>query len=284
MLCMQNRQYQQINNSETILKQNNNKNKISCILEGDDRMLCGNGQKKRKKRFVKYSESPAALKIKENPYVNTLMEDSRLRTVMFTLPGMGLNLIYAGFNGVIGISRHSAWYGSLAAYYIFLSLMRFLAVSYAKDVYVTKKPKGSLKEREWKVYRSCGAMLSMVSIALGGAVIVLVGGNGGKSYPGLMIYAAATYTFVKMGLAIKNMIQARKKKSCFMMTLRNISCADALVSMLSLQTALLAAFGEEKEMNIPLMNALTGAAVCLMILALGIYMLYDAKKRADYQL
>ena len=215
--------------------------------------------------------------------LNRLIRDSRLRTVMLTLPGMGLNLIYAVFNGAIGMTRHSAWYGSLSAYYIFLCVMRFLAVFYAKDVYISKKKNVHLKKRGWKIYRNCGVFLSLISIAMGGAVVMLVCGEGGKSYPGLLIYAVATYTFIKMGIAIKNMVQVRKEKSYLMMTLRNISYSDALVSMLSLQTALFAAFGKGQEAFIRRMNALTGTAVCLMILSLGIYTLHDAKKRCKMQ-
>ena len=216
---------------------------------------------------------------KKNRYVNRLIRDTRLRTVMLTLPGMGLNLIYAVFNGAIGMTRHSAWYGSLSAYYIFLCVMRFLAVFYAKDIYINKKKNVNLKEGEWKIYRNCGVFLTLISIVMGGAVVMLVFGEGGKSYSGLLIYAVATYTFIKMGIAIKNMIQVRKEKSYLMMTLRNISYSDALVSILSLQTALFAAFGKGQEEFSHRMNALTGTAVCLMILSLGIYTLHDAKKK-----
>ncbi len=231
---------------------------------------------------------------KNNKIANTLITDTRLRTVLFTVPGLGINLIYAVFNGVIGVTNHSAWYGSLSAYYILLSLMRFLSVSYAKKVYAGKpiwsnakgdknsrpKDKDDQEARSWKVHRNCGIILSMSSIALGGAVIILVSGEGGKSYPGLMIYAVATYTFCKLGIAISNMIKARKEKSILLVTLRNISYADALVSILSLQTAMFAAFGQDSGAMVPLTNALTGIGVCVMIFALGIYMVYRSKNAA----
>lgn len=62
---------------------------------------------------------------KRNRIVNTLITDTRLRTVLATLPGMGMNLFYAIFNGAIGILNHSAWYSSLSAYYLLLCAMRF---------------------------------------------------------------------------------------------------------------------------------------------------------------
>lgn len=199
---------------------------------------------------------------------------------------MGLNLIYAIFNGVIGFMNFSARYVSLAVYYLLLCVMRFLAVAYAGRVYQVKVPwrkrnpekEDSLETRSWRVYRNCKILFSMMRIALGGAVIMLVSGEGGKSYQGLLIYAVATYTFYKLGMAIRNMIKVRKEKSLLLVTLRNISYADALVSLLSLQTALFAAFGQDSGELIPLMNALTSAGVCLMILGIGIYMVRKSKK------
>ena len=223
---------------------------------------------------------------KSNRIAHTLIADTKLRTVLITIPGMGLNLIYAIFNGVIGVMNLSAWYISLAVYYLLLCVMRFLAVAYAGRVYQVKIPwwkrnpekEDSLEIRSRRVYQNCGIIFSVMSIALGGAVIMLVSGEGGKSYPGLMIYAVATYTFYKMGMAIRNLVKARKEKSLLLVTLRNISYADALVSLLSLQTALFAAFGQDSGELAPLMNALTGTGVYLMILGLGIYMVRKAKK------
>ena len=161
--------------------------------------------------------------------------------------------------------------------------MRFLSVSYAKQAYTPEQQDGGqqdgdLPERELTVYRNCGAMLSVSSIALAGAVIMLVLGYGGKSYAGLTVYAVATYTFCKLTISIINMVKARKEPSLLLKTLRNISYSDALVSLLSLQTALFAAFGQNAGEFVPRMNALTGAAVCLMILGLGLCMVRDARK------
>ena len=236
-----------------------------------------------------------------NKIVNRLIKDDRLRTVLTTLPGMGFNFIYAVFNGIVGLVNHSAWCGSLSAYYILLCVMRFLSVSYAGKIYSKKRKWRKLQSdrkenqardngietdtlREWRVYYHCGIMLSVTSIALGGAVIMLVSGEGGKTYPGVLIYAVAAYTFYKLIVAVRNVIVARKRDSALLRTLRNISYADALVSMLSLQTALFAAFGQDSEELIPLMNALTGTAVCLMIFILGIIMVHKSKrtKQEDY--
>lgn len=223
---------------------------------------------------------------KRNHIANTLITDNKLRTVLITLPGMILNMIYAVFNCVIAVVNASAWYDSLSTYYFLLCAMRFLSVSYARKIYnknifntrLNEEKITELEEKSWRVHKNCGVILSVTSIALGGAVIVLVLGEGGKSYPGLMIYMVATYTFYKLIMSIRNMIMARKEKSVLLITLRNISYSDALVSLLSLQTALFAAFGQDSQELIPIMNTLTGAGVCLMIFLLGIYMVHKSNK------
>ena len=232
-----------------------------------------------------------------NRVANALATNARLRTVATTIPGTALNLVYAVFNGVVGIVSLSAWYGSLSAYYLLLCVMRFSAVSHAGQVWAKKGQAGDREAledqgdregqealatrdaRELRVYRTCGKLLTVSSIALGGAVIMVVLGYGGKSYAGLTIYAVATYTFCKLGIAIVNLVRVQRERSLLQKTLRNISYSDALVSLLALQTALFASFGDGVGDFEPTMNALTGAGVCLMIAGLGLSMVHDAKRR-----
>ena len=53
---------------------------------------------------------------------------------------------------------------------------------------------------------------------------------------------------------------------------------DALVSILALQTALLAMFSED-GINISLFNTLTGVAVSALSISIGIYMIASANKK-----
>ncbi len=214
----------------------------------------------------------------QNKTISIFIKDCRLRTVIMSLPGLGMNLIFALYNAYLGVTRRSPWYGSLAAYYILLSTMRLIAVMYAKSIYINKHEM-TTKQRELRVYQSCGIMLSVMSIALMGAVTMLVTGAGGKSYPGTMIYAMAVYTFYKLALSVLNMLRAKRKQSVLSMTLRYIGHSESLVTLLTLQTALFAAFGQNSGALVPRMNAATGGAVCLGALVIGIFMVYDARKR-----
>lgn len=209
---------------------------------------------------------------------NRVYSDYRYRTVLFTSFSFLLNLFYAVSNGVYAVISYSPWMGTFSAYYIFLSIMRYGIIRY--DRKLAKEGAGrDLRLQEIKVYRNTGILLSLITIALGGAVILLVNREGGKSYPGYMMFVVAMYTFYKAIISIVNIIRVRKMKSPLLVTIRNIGYADALVSVLSLQTAMFGAFGEDSNIDPTLMNGITGICVCVMILAIGIYMISSAGRQ-----
>ncbi len=210
--------------------------------------------------------------MKTNPFIDKLRSDYRYRSFLFVIPGLGFSMIYAFFNAGIGIYSKSAWYYSLAVYYFLISIMRYGALRLERK---TSKSEitGELKIREWKAYKHCGIMFIFLHIAMVGAVIMLITEDRGKSYPGFIIYGVATYTFYKVIKSVFSMIKAGKSKAPILVVIKNIGCADALVSLLSLQIALLTMFGDGEKLFITIMNSCTGVAVCLIILVMGIYMI-----------
>ena len=82
--------------------------------------------------------------------------------------------------------------------------------------------------------------------------------------------AIATYTFSKITVAIIGTAKAKHCISPVTMTLRNISLADAFVSIYSMQRSMLVSFPGMKPEEIQLFNILTGTAVWIIVLFLGI--------------
>ena len=88
----------------------------------------------------------------------------------------------------------------------------------------------------------------------------------------------ALYAFTKVTLAIINLIKVRKTSGRVYRALRNISLADALVSIASLQRSMLVSFGDMPATDIQLFNALTGTGVCIIIALLGIEQIVTLKR------
>jgi hypothetical protein len=82
--------------------------------------------------------------------------------------------------------------------------------------------------------------------------------------------AIAVYAFTKITLAIIGMVKARKSPSPALRTLRNLALVDGCVSIYSLQRSMLVTFPGMAPWEIQLFNSLTGGAVFLAVLGLGI--------------
>lgn len=207
-------------------------------------------------------------KLMANQYVSKVASDYRLRTMVLSVPGAMSNVLFALFNGVLGIVYHSAWFGSLAAYYILLSVMRVGTVKEERAI-----SEMSAKERlprEIKVYRTNSILLVFMAIVLAGMVVLLEVSQGGKEYPGFTIYVAAMYAFYKIIMSSIHVIKIGKHGSPLLSIIKRIGYVDACVSILTLQTAMFASFANGQEAFTKLMNGLTGSGVCAIVLFVGI--------------
>ena len=211
--------------------------------------------------------------INGTPIAFRLTNDIRYRVLFITMFSFGANLIYAIFNGALGIIYSSWWFVTLSAYYIVLTFMRSIVLIREKRSKETND-----KKKEWATCKHCGISLIILDIALMGSVILVVVMDSAKTYPEIMIYAVAAYTFTKIGLSIFNMFRVKKIRDTSVLAVRCIGFADALMSILSLQTAMFVSFGNGTGLKV-WMNALTGAVICLMILGLGISMIVKSGKK-----
>lgn len=210
-----------------------------------------------------------------------IYQDYRYRTVLFTTFSFLVNLVYAFGNGYYGWVRRSPWLGTLSAYYLVLSMMRFGVVRFGwkmPDKRTDKRTDKGLKLREIRIYRNTGILLLMNTIVLDGAVILLIHNEGGTSYPGTLVFAVAAYTFYKIIMSVIHVVKAKRLKSPLLAAVRNVGYADALVSILSLQTAMLESFGEGM-LEPKRMNGIAGAAICVAISLTGIYMIYSSGRQ-----
>lgn len=187
---------------------------------------------------------------------------------------LGLNVLYAAMKLGFGIYYRSVWFGTLAVYYFLLAVVRFGLVRYAR-----KTEFGTEPVSEWKHYRSCGVVLLLLNLVLGGEVILVLYRNEGFHYAGYLIYVMAVYAFYCVTMAVRNVIVYRKFHSPIMSAAKALQLAAALVSMLALETAMLEQFGgNDGERFRAIMTGCTGGGVCLAILGMAIYMIQKSNR------
>jgi len=209
-------------------------------------------------------------------FTRMLLEQFDFRTLIFAIGSCFLNFIYAVYNGVLGLALFSWWNISFGIYYLILALMRGNILLYHYKKKKRNSPLAEEKRLEIKAYRAGGIMFVLLPICLSVAIGFMVRGEHIFRYYSFTIYVAAVYAFYKVVMSVVNIIKARKADDFSIRSIRSVNIADGLVSILALQTALLA---ENDEVNSGLYNALVGGGVCILTLAMGIYIIINATRR-----
>lgn len=202
------------------------------------------------------------------------LEDAVFRSEIILNCGLIVNLLYAALNLFSGIRYRSTWFIALAFYYALLSAMRAMLARY-----VHRRTVGENISAEFQRYRACGIILLLMNQALVGIIVYMVTQDRGFSYPGLMIYAMAMYAFYITITAAINVVKYRKHGSPVMSAAKVVSLTAALVSMLSLETAMLSQFGDGEQEFRRIMLAASGGIVCAIVLTMAIYMIARSTKQ-----
>ena len=184
-----------------------------------------------------------------------------------TLISLIFNIIYCVYHIVFGAITASWWFLTIGIYYAVLSIIRFVVLRH--------------KGNNRLLVRFTGAMLIVLSVSLVGTVILAFVKDRGTVFPLIAMLAIATYTFTKITLATIKWIKARRSTSVKRLTLRNISFANAFVSIYSLQRSMLVSFEGMTKTEVRIMNLVTGSAVCIIVFLLGLNLF--GRKRIEYE-
>lgn len=203
--------------------------------------------------------------------IHRILHNGRKRALLFTLLGLAVNSAWGLGNAVLGIITHSVWLLTLSAYYIILAAMRFSVI-----LFELKRRNRELSDSTF-IKTFSGYMLLMLDIILIASVFLTVKQGIGTEYHEIIMLSIATYTFTKITLAVINLCKSRKNPLSHITILRNISFADAAVSVFSMQRSMLVSFNGMSEANIALLNSLTGAAVCVIIPILGLNLIKNGE-------
>ena len=185
------------------------------------------------------------------------------RTLKFDLASLVFNMAFATYHLVMGLVTSSWWLLTLGSYYLILSVVRFVVLR--------------SKSGERFIAKFTGWMLVLLSIPLVGTVILSVVRDRGHELHMIVMIAMAAYAFTKITLATIKLIKARRSTSATLIALRNISFADAFVSIFALQRSMLVSFEGMRDTEIVIMNATLGSAVCVIVFLLGVNLLRNKK-------
>ena len=215
----------------------------------------------------------------KRPFLDKLMKNYGFRTVLFAVGSTAVSIAYAVFNGVVAVVTASVWYGALCAYYVLLTGMRGGILFYhgrTKRRNVAETPIDK-KIQEAAKYRNCGILLIVLPLCLSVAVWQMIAFDSLSYRAGLLIYPTIVYAFYKIIMAVYNMVKARANDDMTVRAIRNVNLADALVSVLAMQAAMLREFSTGG--GTAAADAAMGAVVCALTAGLGLVMVVKGARQ-----
>jgi len=207
-----------------------------------------------------------------NNFLQLEKKDQVMFLLIFPCITNGILSIYQLF---IGFISGSIWLLTNSAFYIIITLARFFSI---KDYRLTRicKDKNKINKINNRNYFSNGLLLFLLSFTYFGVSTYMLLHDIDIIYKGYMVYCVATISFWNLGWAITGMIKYKKDISPIIRATRITNCANAMTSIVLTQVVLLSEFGEGTS-NI--FNGIAGITVSIIILAMGIIMMINTKKK-----
>lgn len=220
-------------------------------------------------RLIRNAKVSVMRRINGMAFGGRYINDLAFRGSVSIYQGMTVNFLYVLFRIVVGIRYTSMWFISMAVYYLVLAVLRLsLILSYRQKVNID----------ELRCYRRTAWLIFLLNIPMGGMITLMVLTNSGYSYPGYVIYLSAMYTFYTMVTSVINIVRFRRLGSPILSAAKVLNFIAALMSILGLQTAMIAQFSVESDSFRKTMNAITGGVIWLCVILTAVYMLRRSRK------
>ncbi len=183
-----------------------------------------------------------------------------------TVSGSLITVLFALYNGFLGIAYLSIWHGSICVYYIFLSMLRcgLLAAGYTIK---SKERDAAVRFKKTVFFLSAVALL-LLNIALVVPVSLMVHDRRGIGTSLIPAIASAAYTTYKITVSAVKLKKSRRFP--FYRALNVIKLIDALVSVLVLQNTLIIAVDGSISQEMFALVSASSAALMLIIFAISV--------------
>ena len=202
--------------------------------------------------------------LKNHPEVEGLLKNKELHFKLKLYFKQLVNFAYGIFKIISGIVIGSAWIGADGIYNFVQAVIQLFQI-------LRRKNPGTV-EKQWKSYRLCGVLILLMHLTLIGIVFQMVNWNRVENSGEIMIIATAAFAFYKFISSFIDLAKDRKHTRPIDSSVRMLEFSQAIFAIFSLQAGLLHTFGTGERWERPL-NLAVGCIVCLLTVAMGIYMI-----------
>ena len=161
--------------------------------------------------------------------------DYDFKTVASAFESLAVTVIFALYNGFLGVYHASLWHGSICLYYLILIVLRWVLIAAGKKAVPACKREDSIK----RVYLKASVLLLLLNASMIVPITLMIRLQKPVSLTLIPAISSAVYTVYKVTLASINLKKRKKASNSLLRLLRTINFIDALVSILTLQNTLI---------------------------------------------
>ena len=132
-------------------------------------------------------------------------------------------------------------------------------------------------QQQWRSYRLCGWLVLLMHLSLTGIVFQTVNWNRVKESGEIMVIATTAFAFYKFMSSFIGLARDRRHTHPLDSSVRMLKFSQAIFAMFSLQAGLLHTFGTGEDWEY-FLNLAVGCGVCMMTVAIGIYMIHRGNR------
>ena len=210
----------------------------------------------------------------ENSLVLKWSNNPSLRISASLYLSLILNTAYAIFMLGLGFYHSSFWYYSLAGYYIMLAAMRAGIVRFTKDNI------GDDRYAELRRFRACGIIFLILNLSISLLTFFMIYWGRTFIHHEITAISMAAFTFTSLTLSIIGIVKYRRYDRPAYSAAKAISLASSAVSMLTLESTMLTAFGDSEKdavLNKTLL-AVSGAVIFTFILIMALIIIIKSTR------
>ena len=209
-------------------------------------------------------------------YINRWKTDYDFKTIVSSFGSLAVTMIFALYNGFLGVYHRSLWHGTICVYYIILILLRGLIIAAEKKI--SPQIKGG--EARNRVYLIASVLLLILNTSLVVPIAIMVKQQKPVDLTLIPAIAMAAYTTYKIIMASINLKRRSRSGNVLVRLLRTINFVDALVSIITLQNTLIMVNAKGQDTKMITLSAFTSGAIWAAVLALSVTALVNGIRRS----
>ncbi len=218
----------------------------------------------------------------KNRYTAIIANDTDARVLVTSFFSTIWKLFIVSAKILIGLYFSSYWFTLLAIYDIVLFISRTVLIACGRKAVSEADPKNRYL-KSLGVYRLSGIFIFLIALVLLFVVLMIVRDGEGFTYKGILIYIVALYDLFRLVRAIMYIMRTRKRMSPIVNAIRYFGLSSSVISLLSLQTACLAAFGGALSvMEKQQLNMATGIISCGLLLFVSVLIIFKSWRHVKY--